>query len=158
MRVGSRSLDRYLLVGLVNTGLDLALFSLLAVALGVPAVAANVASTVVVMTLSFFLNRAWVFRSEASGPLAYLRFAAITLTTGLVVQSGVIVAVLAAADALAPSLPHAVAAPGAKVVAMGTAMVLNFLGYRWLFSSATSTGPAPRNPDPAAGRRSRAAG
>src|SRR5690606_2135678 len=38
MKIGSRSFDRYFLVGLFNTGLDLALFTLLAVGVGLAAV------------------------------------------------------------------------------------------------------------------------
>lgn len=138
MRVGSRSVDRYLLVGLFNTGLDLALFSALAVLVGLAPVTANVISTVCVMTLSFFINRIWVFRSTTGGLGTFVRFAGVTLFTGLLVQSAVIVAVLAATDALAPGLPEGLAEPGAKIVAMGTGMVVNFLGYRWLFSREAS--------------------
>lgn len=134
MRIGSRSVDRYLLVGLFNTALDLALFSLLAVGIGMAAVLANTISTVCVMTISFFVNRAWVFRSESSGVGVYLRFAGVTLFTGLLVQSAVILAVLALAEAVAPSLAPELVTPAAKVVAMGTGMVVNFLGYRWLFT------------------------
>lgn len=134
MRLGSRSVDRYLLVGLFNTGLDLALFSVLAVLVGLAPVTANVVSTVCVMTVSFFINRIWVFRSSAGGLGTFLRFASVTLFTGLLVQSGVIVTVLAVSEALLPSLPEGLAEPGAKIVAMGTGMVVNFLGYRWLFS------------------------
>lgn len=134
MRLGSRSVDRYVLVGLFNTALDLALFTLLAVGVGLAAVLSNTVSTVCVMTVSFFLNRAWVFRSESSGVTTYLRFAAVTLFTGLLVQSAVIVSVLVLAEAVVPSLAVELVTPAAKVVAMGTGMVVNFLGYRWLFS------------------------
>lgn len=134
MRLGSRSVDRYVLVGLFNTGLDLALFTFLAVGMGLAAVLSNTVSTVCVMTVSFFLNRAWVFRSESSGVGTYLRFAGVTLFTGLLVQSAVIVAVLVLAEALVPALAVELVTPAAKVVAMGTGMVVNFVGYRWLFS------------------------
>lgn len=138
MKVGTRSVDRYVLVGLLNTALDLALFTLLAVGVGLAAVLANALSTVCVMTLSFFLNRAWVFRSGSSGVGTFVGFVAVTLFTGLLVQSAVIVAVIALAEAFTPALPTALVTPAAKVVAMGAGMVVNFLGYRWLFSSTTS--------------------
>ena len=125
---------RYLLVGLANTALDLALFTLLAVAVGAPVVLANVVSTVVVMTLSFFVNRAWVFRAESAGFSAYAGFVAVTLFSGLVLQSLVILGVLAAAGSLVPGLSDALAEPGAKLVAMAVGMVSNFLGYRWVFT------------------------
>lgn len=135
MKIGSRSLDRYVLVGLFNSALDVALFSLLTLAVGLLPVVSNVISTVVVMTVSFFINRWWVFRSSAKGLDAFVRFAAVTLLTGWVVQSAVIVAFLAAADWLVPALAAELVTPAAKVVAMGVGMVVNFLGYRWLFSA-----------------------
>lgn len=166
LRIGTRSLDRYVLVGLFNTGLDLVLFSFLSLAVDLPVVVANVISTVVVMTISFFINRAWVFRSDASGLGAYLRFAGVTLFTGLLVQSVVIVSVLAACDALVPSLAEEIAEPGAKLTAMAVGMVVNFLGYRWVFvDRSTSAVDPPADPplDPPAdssadGRRSPSAG
>ena len=138
MRLSS-STHRYLVVGVFNTALDIALFSALAVWFDVAPVVANVVSTVVVMTVSFFLNRSWVFRAEQAGLGAYVGFVAVTLFSGLVVQSLVIVGVLEAVSSLAPGVPHDLAAPAAKVVAVGVGMVSNFLGYRWVFSGAGST-------------------
>lgn len=135
MKIGSRSLDRYVLVGLFNSALDVALFSLLTLAVGLLPVVSNVISTVLVMTVSFFINRWWVFRSSAKGLDAFARFAAVTLLSGWVVQSAVIVAFLAATDWLVPSLAAELVTPAAKVVAMGVGMIVNFLGYRWLFSA-----------------------
>ncbi|MBE7325852.1 GtrA family protein [Nocardioides sp. Y6] len=140
MKVGSRSVDRYVLVGLFNTALDLALFTALAVGVGLAAVLSNAISTVVVMTVSFFVNRAWVFQSQSSGVGVYLRFAGVTLFTGLLVQSGVILAVLFLAEVVVPALSTDLVTPAAKVVAMGTGMVVNFLGYRWLFSTGERSG------------------
>ncbi len=140
MKIGSRSFDRYFLVGLFNTGLDLALFTLLAVGVGLAAVLSNTISTVVVMTISFFINRRWVFRSQSSGVAVYLRFAGVTLFTGLLVQSAVILGVLFAAEVLVPALSTDLVTPAAKVVAMGTGMVVNFLGYRWLFAPVDRSG------------------
>ena len=112
MRIGARSFDRYFLVGLFNTGVDLVLFSALTVGVGLSPAVGNTLSTVCVMTMSYFINRAWVFRSSAKGFLTFVRFSAATLFTGLVVQTAVIYAVLAACDALAPGLPEAIATPG----------------------------------------------
>lgn len=146
----SSSARRYLVVGLFNTALDLALFTLLAVAVGFAPVAANVVSTVVVMTISFFLNRAWVFRSESSGLRAYAAFVAVTLFSGLVVQSLVIFGLLHLADAVLPGLSHDLAAPAAKLGAISVGMVSNFLGYRWVFGAAGTPDRPPPGlaPDP----------
>lgn len=133
------SARRYLVVGLANTALDLALFTLLAVALGVAPVLANVTSTVVVMTISFFVNRAWVFRAESAGLRSYVGFVSVTLFSGLVLQSLVILGVIAAAGAVIPDLSDGLVEPGAKLVAMAVGMVSNFLGYRWVFAERSST-------------------
>lgn len=146
MALLANSAHRYLVVGLANTALDLLLFSLMAVVLDVPAVPANLVSTVVVMTVSFFVNRAWVFRAESAGARAYVGFVAVTLFSGLVLQSLVILGVIAAADGLAPDLSDGLVEPGAKVVAMAVGMVSNFLGYRWVFA-ASSEGSASDGSD-----------
>lgn len=119
---------RYLIVGVFNTAFDIALFSALVLAAHLHPLAANTISTVVVMTVSFFLNRLWVFDSEASGWAAFAQFVTITLTTGILIQSAVIMALLALVDQ-----PVA-----AKITAIGVGMVLNFLGYRWLFTPGSS--------------------
>ncbi|MFB9311580.1 GtrA family protein [Nocardioides plantarum] len=140
MALLDNSAHRYLVVGLANTALDLLLFSLMAVVLDVPAVPANVISTVAVMTVSFFVNRAWVFRAESAGIKAAVGFVSVTLFSGLVLQSLVILGVIAAAHGVVPDLPDEVVKPGAKVVAMGVGMVSNFLGYRWVFGSSAGSG------------------
>lgn len=140
-----RSAIRYLVVGLGNTALDLALFTALAVGLDTRPVVANVISTVVVMTISFFVNRSWVFGADDAGARAYAGFVAVTLFSGLVLQSLVILGVLALADAVVPDVSHALVAPAAKVVAMGVGMVSNFLGYRWVFARL-GAGTASRTP------------
>lgn len=143
------SAHRYLVVGLGNTALDLVLFTVLAVAAGVPPVVANVISTVVVMTISFFVNRSFVFRAESAGAAAYVGFVAVTLFSGLVLQSLVILGVIGLADAVVPDLSEGIVKPGAKVVAMGVGMVSNFLGYRWVFSGRQPAAPTPAAPDQA---------
>ena len=146
----SGSARRYLVVGLANTALDLALFSLLAVALGVAPVLANVVSTVVVMTVSFFVNRAWVFRAESAGLRAYAGFVTVTLFSGLVLQSLVILGVIAAAGAVVPDLSDGLVEPGAKLVAMAVGMVSNFLGYRYVFTGSPAPAPAGASGAPTA--------
>lgn len=148
-----RSVNRYLVVGVANTILDIAIFSVLAVAVGLPPLLANVISTLIVVTISFFLNRSWVFASQATGIGTYAGFVAITLFSALVVQSAVILGALATQEAIWPGLSEAAAKPAAKVLAVGCGMVVNFAGYRWLFARpgrAQPTAPAfdPESPSP----------
>lgn len=140
------SARRYLVVGIVNTALDVALFTLLSVAVGLHPVTANVISTVVVMTVSFFLNRRFVFRADHAGASHYVGFVTITLFSAWVVQSLVIVGVLALADAVVPALSDALAEPAAKIVATAVGMVSNFLGYRWVFGQGRAPEPDPAPP------------
>ncbi len=128
------SFPRYALVGGANTLLDLGLFSLFAVAFGVPPLLANVMSTVIVLCVSYLLNRVFVFRSERSVRGTVVQFVTVTLFSGLVVQSGVIWLVVHLGGLLVPALSIAVLAPVAKVCAMGVGMVTNYVGYRWLFA------------------------
>ncbi len=128
-----RSFDRYVVVGVANTLLDLAIFSALALHFGVPSLFAHVASTAIVMSISFLLNRRWVFRSDAGAASTAAPFVAVTLFSALVVQSAVITAVLASASSAAPSAAESVVIPGAKIAAMAVGMVFNYLGYRLVF-------------------------
>ncbi|MFL6089422.1 MAG: GtrA family protein [Aeromicrobium sp.] len=70
--------DRYLLVGLFNTAFDFTLFTLLAVGARLDPIVSNVISTAVVMTVSYAINRRWVFRSDSRGVRTYVGFATIT--------------------------------------------------------------------------------
>jgi len=124
---------RYGLVGTFNSLLDLGLFSLFSVGLHITVVLANVMSTSIVLCVSYVLNRLFVFRSNRPVRSTVVHFVTITLFTGLVVQSAVIWAVVHLGTLLLPSLSHAILAPFAKLCAMGTAMVCNYLGYRWIF-------------------------
>jgi putative flippase GtrA len=55
---------RFGAVGIANTGLDVAIFSILTLLAGVTAVAANVVSYSAGIGLSFALNRSWTFRDR----------------------------------------------------------------------------------------------
>lgn len=142
---------RYLLVGASNTLLDLGLFILLAVAIQVPALVANIISTSITVGVSYVLNRLFVFRSQRSVQSTLLQFVAVTLVSGLVVQSVAIWAVLVLGSAADPSLSSTALAPLAKVCAMGVGMCCNYLGYRWLFHAqapVSSQNPRADDRDP----------
>ncbi len=131
------SLWRYVLVGGFNSLLDLGLFTLFAIPLGLQPLVANVLSTMITLCVSYLINRFWVFRSDASWARSAVSFVVVTLTSGLLIQSGVIWLVLRAGEAMGPSLSYEVVAPVAKVLAMGVGMISNYLGYRWLFGERT---------------------
>jgi putative flippase GtrA len=126
---------RYLLVGGFNTLLDVGLFTLFAVVVGLNPLVANVLSTSITLCVSYLLNRVFVFRTERSVQRTVVQFVAVTLISGLIVQSAVIWAVLQLGGLLAPGIPYDLLAPAAKICAIGVGMWCNFVGYRWLFKS-----------------------
>ena len=69
---------RFALVGVVNTLIDFVLFTVLTAA-GVGILAANTVSTSSGMAFSFFVNRAWSFRSERPARETVVPFLAVTL-------------------------------------------------------------------------------
>ncbi len=69
---------RFALVGVVNTLIDFSLFAVLTAA-GVGVLPANTVSTSAGMAFSFFVNRAWSFRSERPARETVVPFLAVTL-------------------------------------------------------------------------------
>lgn len=82
---------RFLIAGLLNTGLDFVLLNLLILAAGMPVIAANLVSVTVGITISYFLNHFFVFRhGEPVTAGRFLKFFAVTGFSSLLLQSGVI--------------------------------------------------------------------
>ena len=88
--LGDGAALRYVGVGVFNSLLDLGLFTLFSVALGITPLVANVMSTSITLCVSYFLNRHFVFRSNVGYARSAVQFVTVTLFSGLVVQSGVI--------------------------------------------------------------------
>lgn len=126
---------RFLATGVANTGIDFGLYALLASVFGMAALVANVLSVSVAIVFSFFVNKKWVWKSEKKSSSTVVPFLAVTFFTGYIVQSLVIMTVT--------HLPMAVNMFGsdawlelfAKVCGIATAMIVNFLAYRYIFKS-----------------------
>ncbi len=117
---------KFALVGVVNTGVDFAIFVLLVYALGVPAWLAQIVSYSGGVANSFWLNRRWTFRAAGSGShwQEALRFAAVNGAS------------FAAATAVLLGLHQGLAwsPAAAKAVSVFFAMIVNYLGSRyWVF-------------------------
>ncbi len=125
---------RYLLVGGTNTLLDFVLFALFANVLHLYAPLANVISTSIVVVISFLLNHRFVFKSEHSRARTVVQFVAITLFNGWVVQAGVIAIVVHFATPASTGLPVWLINLTAKAIGTVFSMILNFLGYRYIFT------------------------
>ena len=112
---------RFALVGLVNTGIDLAAFFLL-LRLAVPALVANVGGWFVAVLFSFVANRLWSFERDPDIRLhhSFLRFVSLGALISLGVSS-LSIAVLAGTIGVWP----------AKIIGVVAAAVLNFLAARW---------------------------
>lgn len=130
---------RYLITGGLTSLIDFSGYSLLTVAVGLNEVLANVLSTTVAMTVSFFINSTFVFRAEKRTVSSFITFAGFTAFTGLVLQSVIIVACVAIGNAfVGPDFRDGVIL-ASKIMAMGVGAVVNFLGYRFLFTSRAVT-------------------
>jgi putative flippase GtrA len=138
---------RFLLVGGVATGVDVALFNVLHVLAGAEPLAAKSVSTVTAAVVAFVGNRQWSFASGHGHELRVqvARYVAVT-AAGL----GLALAPIAV-DRYVLGLEGAVAMNvAANVVGLGLATVFRFYGYRrWVFA------PQDRAPTPTtAGTRS----
>jgi putative flippase GtrA len=114
---------KFALVGLLNTGVDVAIFFLLT-RIGTPYVAAQVVSYSCGAANSYLLNKVWTFRSSGLSYAELIRFMVVNL-----VSLGISVAVL--------SLLHETAGVNlatAKAGATVCALAANFLGNKlWVF-------------------------
>ncbi len=114
---------KFALVGLLNTGVDVAIFFMLT-RIGTPYVAAQVASYSCGAANSYLLNKVWTFRSSGLSYAEIVRFTVVNLFS-----LGISVVVL--------TLLHDKAGlelAGAKAGATVCALAANFLGNKlWVF-------------------------
>jgi len=113
------------MVGVVNTGVDLGLFTFLFYILTWPLLAANAGGFVPAVLVSFALNKTWTFADTSRGRVVLRRALAFALVAvvGLVIGSAVI---WLAAQIVPPIL--------AKLASIGATFAWNFLASRlWVF-------------------------
>ncbi|MFV0484924.1 MAG: GtrA family protein [Candidatus Saccharimonadales bacterium] len=118
---------KFLFVGGLNTVLDFLIYGLLANILGVYVIIANMISTLICMTASFFLNYNFVWKSKKSKRQTAPRFLAVSLISAWVIQSGIIwiaTSIFGTAD-----LTNLIA----KIIGIGCGMIFNFFGYKYIF-------------------------
>lgn len=143
-RLASCSLPRYLVTGGVTSALDFGLFVTFSVGLKFPALLANVCSTTITICVSYLLNLKFVFKVKRASLKSFFSFSGLTLFTGLVLQSAVILGVLEAIDVMQDLPLDQLANPIAKIIAMAVGATCNYIGYRYLFTRA---GKSIDNPD-----------
>jgi putative flippase GtrA len=113
------------LVGLINSALDLAVFSLAYFGFGLHIVGANIAAWVVAVSGSYVMNAKFTFAAESGRTLSlktYLGFAVAQLG-GLAANTAT---VLAASYFLSAVVDKDVAVLVGKILAIGASFVVNF--------------------------------
>ncbi len=89
---GAARMGRFAVVGVINTGIDLAVFAVLHFEAGVGLMPAHVAGFLVAATNSYLLNKLWTFRDTSRGRVAVRRgigFLAVA-AGGLAVSSAIV--------------------------------------------------------------------
>lgn len=128
---------KFIIVGSFNTFLDISIFSVFTSLIGINAIFANIISTSVTMIVSFFLNSKIVFKSERRNLKVMLSFFAITLFNGWIIQSSIIYIVLNSLKGplICLSEYNWLFNLFAKVCGVSVSLILNFLGYKYIFKN-----------------------
>lgn len=143
---------RFILVGIFNTCLDFLLLNILTFMGDLNVLVANSTSVFIGITVSYFLNHVFVFRSKE--PLSfrkYLTFFAVTGVSSLVIQNLIIYGASVVTES---SLNHSlfivrqlaehrqIELNVAKALAVGVGMVWNFLLYKYVVFKVSAKEPA----------------
>lgn len=116
---------RFVLVGVLNTAIDIALFLLLT-AVGVAVLPANMISTGVALAVSFLVNRSYTFRSDGAIAGQAVRFLIVTLVGLWVLQP---VAIWLLLGWFETWMPETAALLAAKLAATVLSLTWNYLLY-----------------------------
>ena len=122
-----KELTKFGIIGVINTALDFAVWNAV---LFVGPVKAQVLSTLVSATSSYFMNRHWTFRHRARSGLRreYLLFFVFNVV-GLVITAGIL-----AAATYVFGITNLAALNGVKAFGIVVATVFRFWAYRrWVF-------------------------
>lgn len=118
---------RFCLVGVMNTGVDFAVFTLLSVG-SIPLIAAQIVSYSCGVLNSFLMNRTWTFKRTDRSTIQFIRFVSLSLLT-MAVTYGLMIEFHNQWQW--PLLLS-------KFVATGLSLGINFVGSRlWVFSPNT---------------------
>jgi len=118
----ARKVAKFALVGLLNTGVDFAVFVMLVYGFKVPSVWAQLVSYASGVVNSYFWNRLWTFRAGGPGTLQdFARFVILNVVS------------FAAATAVLLGLEQGLgwAPAAAKAVSVAASLAINYAGSRW---------------------------
>jgi putative flippase GtrA len=130
----TRQLARFLIVGVSNTALTLAVYAVL-VRAGAPPVAASVVAFAAGAVNGFHVNRAWTFRSDRRGLGAGARY---------LIVAGVGLGLNAIGVALALDVAQLPKLAGELAALPPVTLVTFTLSRAWVFGSAGGTGSRGR--------------
>lgn len=131
---------RFVAVGILNTIMDFGILNLLSRATGIAAGiflgGINVPGFLIAIVNSYLWNKLWVFKEGTQNFLAaFPKFFAVTVT-GLLVNSGIVIAFttyLAPSTGLAPNIALNIG----KLLATVISLAVNFLGYKFFVFQKT---------------------
>lgn len=127
----------FLLVGVINTGIDFLFFNFFIEVFGLPVIVSNVLSVSIAMAFSFTMNRRLVFKSKGPGIfIQTIKFVAVTAVGIYVIQNVILFVLLSDSPIALPELNDYfdinVRANIAKIIATGATMVWNFVFYKFV--------------------------
>ena len=130
MRLRDRSVVRFALVGLLNTFVDISIYTLL-VHLSLPLIVANLISTSCGLCVSYILNRNFTFKSTGVNKKRELAlFLGVTLIGLWIIQPIIIFIASSVFASLLVQLPSFLTTALPKCCAIGVALIWNYLLYK----------------------------
>lgn len=131
-----RRFARFMQVGFLNAAVHFSVLNTVYFTLQTTKLTASIAATIVAMTLSFFINRLYVFVSVDGRTLhqEFLRFMLVTGTGLLVIHNSVffISTQIVGRFAADSTINDIFNLNGSTVIAAVFALVWNYFGYKWL--------------------------
>ena len=134
----------FIVVGIANTAIDFVLLNFFTAVLDIERLLANFISVTLVITFSYYANKRLVFDSEKNSAKQAINFAAVSLITAYIVQTGVIYFMtdvwtlpLETAKTIVDDLElnmseGFVFTNGAKAAAVSLTAIANYFGYKYI--------------------------
>lgn len=145
-----RQLLTFGVVGMLNTASDFAIFNVLYGLVHVPLLLANMMTVTLVMSMSLYLNRRFVFGATHKSYASYIaKFLLVTLVGLYVLQNVILVTVLGILEGMQQLTGifanHLVQVNIAKAIGVIGSAIWNFTLYRaWVFRKTPAPTEAPR--------------
>lgn len=141
-----RGFMKFLVVGSINTVVDLVIYFILANLSNIYPPIASIISTGLTLVLSFFLNHHFVFQSQQKKRSTAAYFILITLFNVWVIQTSIIWLIVHSLENIDFFASHLWTLNLlAKLAGVGVSFILNFIGYRYIFTQRSSHDSEEKN-------------